>query len=519
YLLEWLPHKARYLSVLLSMEAPPESRICMQCGRDGIFRCTECAHSPIFCSNCCLDAHELNPFHRIQRWTGTFFEDFSVRLISLVIHLGHGGKPCPMGGYNQRDNGSDEEEDWEDVEDDDRLPHLARLRDRGCLTVVHTNGVHFCDIWYCTCEASEDSHVQLMMAGLFPATTKSPRTAFSFQVLDDFIRDNVECGTTAMNYYSKLQRLTSNGFLHAVPDRYRELLRVSRAWQLLKLLKWKGFDGRSEEPEPGELVLFCPACPQPGVNVPPTEEADLTNWKYSRIIAMDGNFKAEHMLLKRNTNEVWLMDGKGFMVTEQPYKRYLAGTANQVEKLDCSNHRAVNQANSNRSQLASTGIGGCSCARHGCFIPHAMVNFQRGEQQVNMDYALVHAVQHGMQHEQKVINFYDINCQYSKNLYSWINRNQFISLPPGIQPGIGIWHVHGHQTQCFVRYAPNFIPGAGNVDGEIMETLWSSLNIISPSTRGMVAPHRQEILDFQMNDSNFLKMVHMRKFGSPSHMG
>ena len=46
---------------------------------------------------------------------------------------------------------------------------------------------------------------------------------------------------------------------------------------------------------------------------------------------MDGNFKAEHMLLKQNTNEVWLMDGKGFMVTEQPYKRYLAGTANQVE--------------------------------------------------------------------------------------------------------------------------------------------------------------------------------------------
>ena len=56
-----------------------------------------------------------------------------------------------------------------------------------------------------------------MMAGLFPTTMKSPRTAFTFQVLDDFIRDNVECGTTAMNYYSKVQRLTSNAFLHAMP--------------------------------------------------------------------------------------------------------------------------------------------------------------------------------------------------------------------------------------------------------------------------------------------------------------
>ena len=46
---------------------------------------------------------------------------------------------------------------------------------------------------------------------------------------------------------------------------------------------------------------------------------------------MDGNFKAEHMLLKQTTNEVWLMDGKGFMVTEEPYKTYLAATANWVE--------------------------------------------------------------------------------------------------------------------------------------------------------------------------------------------
>ena len=44
-----------------------------------------------------------------------------------------------------------------------------------------------------------------------------------------------------------------------------------------------------------------------------------------------------------------------------------------------------------------------------------------------------------------------------------------------------------------------------------METLWSSLNIVSPSTRGMVTSHWQEMLDFQMNDSNFLKMVRMRE--------
>ena len=130
-----------------------------------------------------------------------------------------------------------------------------------------------------------------------------------------------------------------------------------------------------------------------------------------------------------------------------------------------------------------------------------------------MDYALVHSLQHKVDPAQQVIHFYDVNCQYNKNLLRRIANNQFISLPPDLKivPGIGIWHVHGHQTQCFARYAPNFIPGAGNVDGEIMETLWSSLNIISPSTRGMVTPHRQEMLDFQMNDSNFVKMIRMHE--------
>ena len=130
-----------------------------------------------------------------------------------------------------------------------------------------------------------------------------------------------------------------------------------------------------------------------------------------------------------------------------------------------------------------------------------------------MDYALAHAVQYGMDPQQRVITFYNINFQYSKNLKRQLKANNFISLPPGlyIQPSIGLWHVHGHKAECFTRYAPHFISSVGRVNGEIMETFWSSLNIISPSAWGMATPHRQELLDFQMNDNNFLKMVWMRK--------
>jgi hypothetical protein len=78
-----------------------------------------------------------------------------------------------------------------------------------------------------------------------------------------------------------------------------------------------------------------------------------------------------------------------------------------------------------------------------------------------------------------------------------------------IVPGIGLWHVHGHQDKCYVRYASTFITGAARIDGEIMETLWAPLNIVSPSMRGMSTPHRQECLDYQMNHSNFMKMIRM----------
>ena len=46
---------------------------------------------------------------------------------------------------------------------------------------------------------------------------------------------------------------------------------------------------------------------------------------------MDGNFKVEHMKPKNAAAEIWLMDGKGYMVTSGAYKDYLAGTVNRIE--------------------------------------------------------------------------------------------------------------------------------------------------------------------------------------------
>jgi hypothetical protein len=50
-----------------------------------------------------------------------------------------------------------------------------------------------------------------------------------------------------------------------------------------------------------------------------------------------------------------------------------------VKHSTCANHKAINQANVNRRNLEATGVGACACARHGCFVPHSVVDLQKGE--------------------------------------------------------------------------------------------------------------------------------------------
>src|ERR1700722_1074270 len=59
------------------------------------------------------------------------------------------------------------------------------------------------------------------------------------------------------------------------------------------------------------------------------------------------------------------------------YLRLLIDDSDQ--KSGCNNYRAINAANLNRKNRDATGIGACACARHGCFIPHTVVDFQKGE--------------------------------------------------------------------------------------------------------------------------------------------
>jgi hypothetical protein len=86
-------------------------------------------------------------------------------------------------------------------------------------------------------------------------------------------------------------------------------------------------------------------------------------------------------------------------------------------------------------------------------------------------------------------------------------------LPEGLQidAAIGSFHVHGHKDTCFYRYATSFIPGAGVVAGEILESLWAVLNAVTPAMRTATLAHRAEIMDDHMTDSNHKKSLNIGK--------
>ena len=185
--------------------------MCQACNQKQFkFRCQNCFHRPVTCAGCCAKSHADLPFHSVDVWNGTCFLPSDLMHAGIAIYLGHQGFQCPE--YERADVGKSQER-FKDVESEEDFDELgARL-----LQIIHSNGVCERNIWYCKCSNAPPHHLQLLQHRLFPASCKKPQTAFTFEVLCHFHIDAMECKTSANNFYSKLRRLTSNGFPDTVP--------------------------------------------------------------------------------------------------------------------------------------------------------------------------------------------------------------------------------------------------------------------------------------------------------------
>lgn len=125
-----------------------------------------------------------------------------------------------------------------------------------------------------------------------------------------------------------------------------------------------------------------------------------------------------------------------------------------------------------------------------------------------MDYSVVNAFKMFHNHREALV-MYDICCQWSIHFRERVQAYQFLDLWEDLKitPAVGKWHLAAHIPECFYKFSLNFIDCAAQVEGEIMETLWSVLDDVAGLTQSMTEAHRQEVLDDFMNDSNWRKMV------------
>jgi hypothetical protein len=325
----YLPRRNMYLQRILAGEGISSSA-CESCQLPGRWRCLCCLGRPLFCRRCCRSQHQRLIFHRVQKWTGKFFQDASLWEVGVRLSIGHGGDNCPsqetlieccatleerkdeldrlsilhqsqnfhsnstpaadermgsptpeaderMGSPEpQRDDDDDPEDPtWEDVPpDQEYAPLRTPMPAKDDLDIEHllifdSSGLISLPVIWCRCAASDQTQDEMLIdLQLLPASYEKIRTVFTFRCLDDYRLSNLECKTTAYQYFQRLKRLTNPAFPNSVPNRYHEFRRCSRQWRDLKLRKWFGFGHRILAPSRGDLALFCAACPQPGVNLP-----------------------------------------------------------------------------------------------------------------------------------------------------------------------------------------------------------------------------------------------------------
>ncbi|KAF8341779.1 hypothetical protein F5887DRAFT_918968 [Amanita rubescens] len=360
----WVTDIDMFLDELIRLDGRGDSESnadnCRRCSKQQRreYRCRDCFCNELFCRDCILDYHKYNPLHFLEFWNGKYFERITLKSLNLRIQLGHPiGELCPVPQPSSDDS----------------------------FVIIDTHGVHQVGLDFCGCGRSGSMVQQLLRYQLFPATVQNPSTAATFRVLRHFQILNFETKCSAHDYFQTLQRETDNTGLSARKDRYREFLRMTHEWRHLKMMKRAGRrqHNNSTKDEEGSCAILCPACPQPGINLPSDWEngPEDTRWLYTLFLALDANFRMTRKNVSNEERDPCLTQHRGYFVNSKEYQDHLQthGGKRQAPST-CVSHDAVNSADTKDSRgLLITGIGTVDCARHDMKCPNSVGDLQKGE--------------------------------------------------------------------------------------------------------------------------------------------
>ncbi|THU80293.1 hypothetical protein K435DRAFT_695972 [Dendrothele bispora CBS 962.96] len=352
-------------------------------------------------------------------------------------------------------------------------------------------GFYSLKVKWCGCQTGKhEQWRQLLKMGYVAASFRRPQTAFSTRLFERVHLELVEGHGSMKGVCGILKRLTEPNFPERVDNRYVEFMRVYR-WY--RDLVWTIEGGGFHEPElcdiPGGLALFCTSCAQPGVNLFEAQ-ADDPSWLHRIYVTMDGDFKMEQLKQRSPESEVRLRDGQGFLVGREKYMEFLERTEDWVQPVSrstCNDFHNQDHADVSVDHLMWRGIASLACARHG------LLNNPSTPTNVKI---------------KSLVTIYDLMCQYKVKLLERLKKGG-LTQPRELQMLylIGKFHLGGHKDNCWAEYTLDLLLGSGRQDGEILESLWSTLNKSKSTVRAMSDANRQEFLDDLIQDSNWKKLV------------
>ena len=131
----------------------------------------------------------------------------------LVLNIGHHCDHCSSTPPHLQSRQGVIPDPIDDItEDSNTFSGMPTTHTKSTLTIVTSTGICKRSIWWWTCSTTSDKYIQLIRARLFPASFKNPQTVFTFEVLDHFRLDALECKTAAMNFMSKICQMTDEAF-------------------------------------------------------------------------------------------------------------------------------------------------------------------------------------------------------------------------------------------------------------------------------------------------------------------
>jgi hypothetical protein len=104
YMKEYVSRIKGILQAIQAREALPDPDLCSDCRTSvGRWRCQDCVGCQLMCRRCMRHSHTTNPFHRITRWTGTYFREAALWEVGVCLTVGHQDTPkvCPTLKWQQ----------------------------------------------------------------------------------------------------------------------------------------------------------------------------------------------------------------------------------------------------------------------------------------------------------------------------------------------------------------------------------------------------------------------------------